>query len=304
MRIILFQLIWLLLLSSTLFAQETMGEKIYREGMFAYPNGKMKALILSYDDGLQQDSILVAMLNQYGLKGTFNLNSAYFGKNVNWLKNLIGKSGRYLNEEQISRIYQGHEISAHTHTHPHLPELTKDEIDLEIRTNIEALSNISKKKIVSFAYPFGEYKQEARELLKRRGISNARTINDTETFELSNNFLLWNPTCHHSQANEFLPDFTSKSAQKPILFHIWGHSWEFDGNQENNNWEYFENICLELKNTNELWSATAGEFVEYIKAIRSISGKNELLNNSSLVLWLRINGKMIEIQPQEKIRID
>lgn len=306
MRNILFQLILSSLISSSLFAQETIGDKVYRERMFTYPNGKMKALILSYDDGLQQDSLLVVILNQYDLKGTFNLNSAYFGNDVNWLKSLIGKRGRYLNEDQISRIYQGHEISAHTHTHPRLPELRNEEMDFEIRTNIETLSNISKKRIRSFAYPFGEYKPETVETLKCRGITNARTIDDTETFELPNNFLLSNPTCHHSRADEFLPNFIAIEVVKPILFYIWGHSWEFDRNQKYNNWEYFENLCQKLNETDEIWSVTAGEFVEYVNAIRSItiSGKNKLVNNSDLVLWLRLNGKVIEIQPKERVRLD
>ena len=40
-----------------------------------YPNGKRKAFVLTYDDGVLQDVRLVLLLNRYGLKGTFNLNS-------------------------------------------------------------------------------------------------------------------------------------------------------------------------------------------------------------------------------------
>ena len=42
-------------------------------------NGKMKALTFSFDDGLMQDIRLVEMFNKYGLKCTFNLNSARLG---------------------------------------------------------------------------------------------------------------------------------------------------------------------------------------------------------------------------------
>ena len=38
-----------------------------------YPEGKPKALTLSYDDGVRQDERLVDILNRYGIKGTFNL---------------------------------------------------------------------------------------------------------------------------------------------------------------------------------------------------------------------------------------
>ena len=38
-------------------------------------NGKRKAVTFSYDDGVTQDRQLVELLNRYGLKATFNLNS-------------------------------------------------------------------------------------------------------------------------------------------------------------------------------------------------------------------------------------
>jgi hypothetical protein len=43
-------------------------------------NGKKKALTFSYDDGVTQDIRMTGLLNRYGLKGTFNLNSELLGK--------------------------------------------------------------------------------------------------------------------------------------------------------------------------------------------------------------------------------
>lgn len=44
-----------------------------------YPGGVMKALTLSYDDGVVHDRRLVDICNRYGLRGTFNLNSGTLG---------------------------------------------------------------------------------------------------------------------------------------------------------------------------------------------------------------------------------
>lgn len=44
-----------------------------------YPGGVMKALTLSYDDGVVHDRRLVEICNRYGLRGTFNLNSGTLG---------------------------------------------------------------------------------------------------------------------------------------------------------------------------------------------------------------------------------
>ena len=43
-----------------------------------FPEGKYKALTFSYDDGVEQDARLIEIFRKYGLKGTFNLNSALY----------------------------------------------------------------------------------------------------------------------------------------------------------------------------------------------------------------------------------
>ena len=42
-------------------------------------NGKKKAITFSYDDGVTQDIRFIELLNKYGLKCTFNLNSDLLG---------------------------------------------------------------------------------------------------------------------------------------------------------------------------------------------------------------------------------
>lgn len=44
-----------------------------------WPGGKRKALTLSYDDGISQDRRLLKLLNEQGVKCTFNLNSGLLG---------------------------------------------------------------------------------------------------------------------------------------------------------------------------------------------------------------------------------
>lgn len=43
-------------------------------------NGKMKALTFSYDDGNMADGRLIEILDRYGMKGTFNINTAKLPK--------------------------------------------------------------------------------------------------------------------------------------------------------------------------------------------------------------------------------
>ncbi|MFA7273787.1 MAG: polysaccharide deacetylase family protein [Crocinitomicaceae bacterium] len=73
-----------------------------------FPEGKKKALILSYDDGRIQDRQLVKLMNKYHLIGTFHLNG-----------NKLGLED-YLTKEEIKELFAGHEVSAHSFNHPSL----------------------------------------------------------------------------------------------------------------------------------------------------------------------------------------
>ena len=72
-------------------------------------NGKKKAVTFSFDDGVEQDIRLVDMLNRYGLKATFNLNSGFLG--LRREGTYKGKSIRKDNvmASQVAAVYQGHD---------------------------------------------------------------------------------------------------------------------------------------------------------------------------------------------------
>ena len=43
-----------------------------------FPEERSRAVVLSYDDGVEQDAQLMEILDRYGIKCTFNLNSGMF----------------------------------------------------------------------------------------------------------------------------------------------------------------------------------------------------------------------------------
>lgn len=45
-----------------------------------FPMGRTKAVTLSYDDGRREDIKLSDIITPYGIKATFNINSAMMGK--------------------------------------------------------------------------------------------------------------------------------------------------------------------------------------------------------------------------------
>ena len=74
-----------------------------------FPEGRPKALTLSYDDGCTQDIRLADILSRYGIKCTFNLNSERLGRKGDVL-NINGKIVNHakVNSEDVKHIYDGH----------------------------------------------------------------------------------------------------------------------------------------------------------------------------------------------------
>ena len=58
------------------------NKEIYANN-FAFPEGKLKSLVMSFDDGPEHDRILLEKLNKAKIFGTFHLNSGRLGKRAN-----------------------------------------------------------------------------------------------------------------------------------------------------------------------------------------------------------------------------
>ena len=96
-----------------------------------YPNGKRKAFNITYDDGILQDVRFVELLNKYGLKGTFNLNSELMRQEFEW----VHESGRVIKrlpERVVVDLYRGHEVASHSLTHPDLQYLSEEALWYEL----------------------------------------------------------------------------------------------------------------------------------------------------------------------------
>ena len=135
--------------------------------------------------------------------------------------------------------------------------------------------------------------------LSTTGITNARTVDSTASFDLPEDFLRWHPTAHHTQAPGLVDDFLTTSNDTPALFMIWGHSWEFDGNSPDNHWGIAESLCNELSGRDDIWYVGAGEFVRYLNAVKSIHNVDgEWINESEYSVWIRVEGDFQELTPE------
>ena len=84
-------------------------------------DGKSKVLTFSYDDGVVQDIRLIGILNQYGIKATFNINTGLYVPEETQRERYYGR----MKLSEAKEIYtdSGHEVAVHALTHPFLETL-------------------------------------------------------------------------------------------------------------------------------------------------------------------------------------
>ena len=150
-------------------------------------SGKKKAITFSYDDGVTQDIRLIELLNKYGLKCTFNINSELLSKSGILMRNGNRISHYKVKTEDVKYIYEGHEVAAHTLTHPNLTERDDNEVIRQVENDRLNLSELVGYEVIGMAYPCGGVNNDDRvaNIIKNNtGIKYARTITSTYSFDL------------------------------------------------------------------------------------------------------------------------
>lgn len=272
-----------------------------------FPDFKYKALTLSYDDGVRQDKRLISIMKKNGIKGTFNVNSGTVAKSFN------GEVTGKMSVGEMLEVYDPEyvEVAVHGYKHLSLPHYDIAVAANDVLKDRSELERIFKRVVKGMAYAFGTYNDEVVSMLRSLGISYARTVNASESFLLPDDWLRLRPTCHHSHKSlmEFARRFKEMTfdesvphwRRKPQLFYVWGHSYEFD---TNNNWNVIEEFCEYVGNKDDVWYATNGEIFDYLTACDrlefSIDG-TYIRNPSALTVYIEYLGKRYTIKGGETV---
>ena len=271
-----------------------------------FPNGCNKALTLSYDDGLEQDIHLMAVLKPYGIKATFNLNSGLMPPEGTVFPPT--RFDRVMPPRQAKAAYSGtpHEVAVHGNQHPFLDQLPQAQVTYDLlkdRLRLEALFDTT---VNGMAYPYGKHTPAVTAAARAAGIVYSRTIENTHWYGLPENWLQWHPTCHHDDpdlmplAEEFV---RGRPNDAPWLFYLWGHTFEFDCNQ---NWSVIEDFCRTVGNQPHIFYATNKEIYTYIEAYRRLefdTAMSRVTNPSSIPLWFDLDGVLYRVGGGETCRL-
>jgi peptidoglycan/xylan/chitin deacetylase (PgdA/CDA1 family) len=241
------------------------------------------------------------LMNDYGLVGTFHLNS-----------NKLGTKD-YLTKEEVKNIYKGHEVSGHTANHPGLTTLSKIDVIYEVVEDRKELERLMGYPIRGMSYPFGNTNDFVIDAITGLGIEYARTVGDTYNFGIPTEFLKWQPTIHLFGKTNYIPNDTANdkrelkqfyqltngflNANSLALFYVWGHSWEYDGS--GSKWAEVENFFKIISKNQDIYYATQIGLVDYIDAFKNLKfsvNKEMVTNRSSIDVFVKINGKVFNIE--------
>lgn len=263
-----------------------------------YPQGKTKAFNITYDDGVLQDVRFVALLNKYGLKGTFNLNSQLMEQEFEWV-HPNGMTVKRLSMDAARYLYDGHEIAAHTMTHPFLNDKTDEQLRWEIGEDKRRLEAWFGREVVGFGVPFHFYDEKVAQCVKNCGFEYGRMSEETRHYNPWQDPYFWCCGIFHlaPELDEFVDGFF-RTDEEMALCQIVGHSYDLDAE---NLWEKMEWILARVAEDDQVCSMTHLELVRYLRAMeQAVIRENDINNSSDATLWFQIDGQVVELSPGQR----
>ncbi len=252
-----------------------------------FPGGKFKCLTMSYDDGKLADRRLVEIFNRHGIRGTFHLNSGR-----------MDSDPARIPSSEYPTLYAGHEVACHTVTHPTIARCPVPSVVTQVMEDRAALEKVMGYPVQGLSYPNGSHSEDIRRMLPYTGIRYARIVGNSEGFDLPEDLMRWQATCHHNHRLMALGrEFCAlEKKQYQYLMYVWGHSYEFD---RDDNWQLMEDFCAMMGGREDIWYATNIEIVDYLEVFRRLrfAADNSFVHNPSAAsAWLRVNdGEPVEI---------
>lgn len=271
-----------------------------------YPDGKPKAITLSYDDGVAEDIRFIELMKKYGFKGTFNLSYNRIAEN----KEIpAGKRHRKLTAEEIRKVYTPDctEIAMHSFNHRSFGTIPASEVMYEIVEDRKGWESFWGKIVRGMAYANGSYNDDAVDVLRIVGVTYARTTLQTENYDLPTDWLRMKTTCRHKNPRlmELAEEFAALKVEKYAKwFYLWGHTYEFEDDQ---NWDVIENFFKRMSGLEDVWYATNGEIYDYIQAYNNLQYSADgawIYNPSAKDVWLESNkGDLICIRAGDTFKL-
>jgi len=219
-----------------------------------------KYLTFSFDDCEIYDRILCNMFRKYGMKATFFLISEQLGFRCNFHRYGEDIVVERISTDELCKTYEGMEIATHTAKH----RCPIDDLENAVIKSADYLSTLCGYEVKGMAYPGGAYTDKHIERLKALGMRYARTTQCTKNFAVPAEWLAWHPTCKYDDECifELAERFLAYQGDEPVIFHIYGHSYEMTRKEARCSFAGFELLLKKLSGRDDISYATNIEIRE------------------------------------------
>jgi peptidoglycan-N-acetylglucosamine deacetylase len=216
----------------------------------------------SWDDGYPLDQRIADLLDKYALSGTFYVS--------------FSSPHATMSDEGIRRLGDRFEIGAHTLHHPDLTGVPSETAETEIFESKRRLEDLLGRPCEAFCFPKGRFHLRHVDMVRRAGFRCARTAELFSTrFPRTTRGLLLIPTTiqasliprigymkncarrlalgnmvnlllHARSRNwtDIAHSMLRTTARRGGVFHLWGHSWEIEEQQQ---WPQLESVFREMQ---------------------------------------------------------
>lgn len=154
------------------------------------------AFALTFDDGFKAHyDYVFPILNKYGLRATFYVNSSFLVSKVG------GKAiNRYGYIEDFCEMSDaGNEIASHSLTHPNLSELSSDKLIAELYEDKNNIEKFTGRKCLTHAYPYCNHNKHVDDVASScfiacrqcGSIRNNYSVEYQKRFSINSKMLIW-----------------------------------------------------------------------------------------------------------------
>lgn len=244
-----------------------------------FPEGRRKALTMSFDDGHKSDRNAVEILNRYGLKGAFHLNAGKLDRE------------KYLTTAELSSLFEGQEVSSHTYSHPNLSHTPQGNFIYEVLEDRRVLEAASGQLVRGMSYPNGVNSPKIAEQLRALGVVYCRMGKANGSFALPSDFMFWTPTTSYYDPDALKKFEHFKNAKVNAymtVYYWWTHSISIEAEGA---WDKFDEFCRSISGCDDIWYATNLEIYEYVTAARALvvsADQSKVYNPSAVDVWIEV----------------
>jgi peptidoglycan/xylan/chitin deacetylase (PgdA/CDA1 family) len=126
---------------------------------------------ITFDDGFADNATVArAVLDAAGVPGTFFVVTGRLGKDLPTSAGPV----RLMTPADVKALADGgHEIGAHSVTHPQLTQLPADEVWRQVADSKRHLEDLLGRAVTSFSYPKGRVDEQVRQSVEQAGYRQA-----------------------------------------------------------------------------------------------------------------------------------